>query len=153
MARAMADVDGVVVRATGFYSAFAGLLPLARRGLLLDVGDGAVRTNPIDEHDLAAIVAESVVGDGPREIAAGGPEVLTRRAIFEQVAAVAGRPGTVRRMPGWLAGPAAAALALVHPRIGQFARFAALLARHDLIAPALGSRTLAHYLQELPAAA
>ena len=146
VARAMRDVDGVVVRPTGFFSAFASLMPLARRGLLVDIGDGQVKTNPIDEHDLAAIVAESVAGDGPRDIACGGPEVLTRRTIFEQVAAAAGRSNAkVRGMPVWLAKIATAALCAVHPRMGQFARFATLLAQHDMIAPALGTMTLARY--------
>lgn len=149
VAAAMRDVDGVVVRPTGFFSAFASLIPLARRGMLVDIGDGRARTNPIAEHDLAAIVAESVVGDGPREIACGGPEILTRRSVFELVAAAAGRPDVkVRGVPVWLARVAAAALCAVHPRMGQFARFATLLARHDMIAPSLGTLTLARYLAE-----
>jgi uncharacterized protein YbjT (DUF2867 family) len=155
VAAAMRDLDGVVVRATGFFSAYAALLPLARRGILADIGDGRARTNPIHERDLAAIVAESVAGAGPRELAAGGPEILTRGAIFEQVAAHAGRPGRrvrIVRLPAWLVGASGAALRLIHPRMGQFARFAAGLARHDVIAPALGTRTLAGYLDELAAA-
>ncbi len=146
VAKAMRDIDGVVVRPTGFFSAFASLMPLARRGLLVDIGDGKVLTNPIDEHDLAAIVAESVSGDGPRDIACGGPEVMSRRAIFELVAAAAGRPNAkVRGMPVWFANIATAALCAVHPRMGQFARFAKLLAQHDMIAPSLGTMTLARY--------
>jgi hypothetical protein len=34
----------------------------------------------------------------------------------------------------------------VHPRIGQFARFAAALATNDSIAPALGTTRLADYI-------
>ncbi len=146
VAAAMRELDGVVVRATGFFSAYAALLPFARRGILPDIGNGRARTNPIDEHDLAAIVAESVAGAGPREVAAGGPEVLTRGEIFEQVAARAGRRVRMVRLPAWLAGAGGAMLRLVHPRIGQFVRFAAGVARHDAIAPALGTRTLAGYL-------
>ena len=148
---AMRDIDGVVVRATGFYSAFAALLPIARRGILVDVGSGRARTNPIDEHDLAAIVAEAAFGDGPRELSAGGPEVMTRGELFERVAAVAGRRVRIMRVPVWFGGASAALLRVVHPRIGQFAKFAALLARHDSIAPALGTRTLTDYFAGLGA--
>lgn len=143
--RAMADLDGVVVRATGFFSAFASFLPLARRGLLVDVGRGRTRTNPIDEHDLAAIVAESAFGDGPREIAAGGPQVMTRAEVFETVIAAANRRVRVLRLPVWLGDASAALMRIVHPRMGQLGRFAAQLARHDVIAPALGTRTLSEY--------
>ena len=149
VATAMRAIDGVVVRPTGFFSAFASLMPLARRGLLVDIGDGRVRTNPIAEHDLAAIVAECVAGDGPRDISAGGPQVLARREIFELVAAAAGRgDAKIRGMPVWLAKIATTALCAVHPRMGQFARFATLLAQHDLIAPALGTLTLERYFAE-----
>jgi uncharacterized protein YbjT (DUF2867 family) len=148
VARAMREVDGVVVRPTGFFSAFAQLLPLARRGMLADIGDGQVRTNPIDEHDLAAIVADAVTEDGPRDIPCGGPQVLTRRAILEIVAQAAGRTAKIRSVPVWLARIGAAALCALHPRMGQFARFAALLARHDVIAPALGTMTLSRYFEE-----
>ncbi len=149
VADAMRDVDGVIVRATGFYSAFAALLPLARRGLLVDIGDGSARTNPIDEADLAAVVADAVAGDGPREIAAGGPAVMTRREIFEAVAAASGRAVTIRGMPVWMARAMAATTRALHPRIGQFMQFATLLARHDLIAPSLGTRRLADYLASI----
>lgn len=151
VAAAMHDVDGAVVRATGFFSAFAALLPVARRGWLVDVGDGRARTNPICEHDLAEIVVDVALGgDGPRDVAAGGPDVMSRREIFELVAAAANRRVRIVRAPVWLAAMGGAALSLVHSRIGQFARFAAGLARHDVIAPALGTTRLADYLQNVP---
>ncbi|MCW5803856.1 MAG: hypothetical protein KIT31_15865, partial [Deltaproteobacteria bacterium] len=42
VAAAMNRVDGVVVRATGFFSAYAALLPLARKDRLVDIGRGDV---------------------------------------------------------------------------------------------------------------
>ena len=54
----------------------------------------------------------------------------------------------VRGMPIWLARMSSAALCAVHPRMGQFARFATLLAQYDLIAPALGTMTLERYFEE-----
>ncbi len=139
------DLDAVIVRPTGFYSAFTALLPMARRGVLVDIGDGTARTNPIDERDVAAIVAESVDGDGPREIECGGPEVMTRREIFERVAAMIGAEVRVRSMPTWAARLGGALLRVVHPRIGQFVQFAARLADTDVIAPTLGVRRFRDY--------
>jgi NADH dehydrogenase len=152
VAAAMRDLDGVVVRATGFYSAYAALLPMAKKGRLVDIGSGATKTNPIDECDLAAIVAEAVKGDGPRDLDAGGPEVMTRREIFERVgAAAAGLDGRVKitAVPVWLAAAGAAMFRVFHPRMGQFAKFAVLLAKHDAIAPSLGTRTFDDYLSRL----
>ncbi len=150
---ATADIDAVIVRPTGFYAAYTALLPMARRGTLVDIGDGHTRTNPIAEHDVAEIVAESVRGDGPREIACGGPEVITRREIFERVGAASGREVRVRGMPVWLARAGSAVMRLVHPRMGQFAQFAAGLAVHDVIVPSLGTRRFDDYLRALSAAA
>lgn len=144
---AMAELDAVIVRPTGFFSAYASLLPMIRRGLAFDLGDGRARTNPIDERELAAIVAESVRGDGPREITCGGPEILARREILERVVAASGRKVTVRGLPVWLARANGAVLRLVHPRLGQFVQFAAGLAVHDAIAPSLGARRLEDYLR------
>jgi hypothetical protein len=56
-------------------------------------------------------------------------------------------------VPGWLGTGGASLLSLVHPRIGQFARFAAGLATHDGVAPALGTTRLADYLAVTSAAA
>jgi uncharacterized protein YbjT (DUF2867 family) len=150
---AMRDLDGVIVRATGFYSAFAMLLGLAKKGILADIGSGKTRTNPIDERDLAAIVADSVTGDGPREIAAGGPDIMTRGEIFEHVRSRAGRRVRFLRMPTWFGGAMAGMMCAFHPRMGQFARFATQLAKHDMIAPSLGTRRLVDYLDAVAAPA
>ncbi len=149
---AMREIDGVVVRATGFYSAYAALLSMAKRGFLMDIGAGQTRTNPIDERDLAEIVAEQVAGEGPREISVGGPEVMTRAEIFERVGALANRRVRMWRIPTWLAGFNAALFRAVHPRMGQFAKFAVLLARYDAIAPAVGTRRFGTYLESQRAA-
>jgi uncharacterized protein YbjT (DUF2867 family) len=148
VAEAMREVDGCVVRATGFFSAFASFLPMARRGWLVDVGDGRRRTNPIDERDLAAIVVEAALGKA-KEVAAGGPEVMTRADILETVAAAVA-PTRVRtvRAPVWLARAGSFALRLVHPRMGQLGEFATHLARHDVVAPALGTSRLAEYFAD-----
>jgi len=146
---AMRDVDGCVVRATGFFSAFAAFAPMAKRGFLLDVGDGSARTNPICEHDLAEIVVDVALGgDGPRELSAGGPDVMSRREIMEHIAAHANRHARIAGVPVWLGRMGAFALRCIHPRMGQFAQFAVGLAQNDVIAPALGTTRLADYLEQ-----
>jgi hypothetical protein len=148
VAAAMHDVEGAIVRPTGLFSAYASLLPMARRGILVDLGDGKTETNPIDDGELAAIVADCVRGDGPREVTCGGPEVMTRRQIFELVGAAGGQK-RVRGFPVWIARANAAMLRLVHPRIGQFMQFAVGLARHGVVAPVMGTKRFADHLAGL----
>ena len=148
VAAAMGDIDGVVVRPTGLFSAYASLLPLARRGLLVDLGKGHTRTNPIDDGELAGIVADAVRGDGPREVECGGPDVMTRREIFELVARSVGQK-RVRGFPVWLARINAAMLRLVHPRIGQFVQFACGLAEYGVVAPVMGTKRFADHVDSI----
>ena len=142
---AMRDVDGCVVRATGFYSVFLSFLPMARRGWMLDIGTGRARTNPIDERDLADIVIGAALDDGPREVAAGGPDIMHRREIYELVAAMVDRKVRIVGIPGWLARFGSLGMRAIHPRIGQFAAFACGLANHDVVAPVLGTRRFSDY--------
>jgi uncharacterized protein YbjT (DUF2867 family) len=142
---AMQDIDGTVVRATGFHAAFAALLPLAKRGWLVDAGDGRAHTNPISERDLAAVVVDALASD-IRERSVGGPEVLTRGELFATVAAAAARRVRIARVPVWLARIGSFFLRPLHPRIAQFAHFATLLARFDNVAPQVGTTRLADYL-------
>jgi uncharacterized protein YbjT (DUF2867 family) len=156
VAAAMSDVDGCIVRATGFFSAYEALLPMAKRGFVPDIGRGTPRTNPICEHDLAEIIVDIAIGgDGPREVTAGGPEVMTRREIIEAVAARAGRRVRIASVPIWMMAASSVMTRALHPRIGQFMQFAVGLAQHDAIAPALGTTRLSDYLDrnQLSAAA
>jgi uncharacterized protein YbjT (DUF2867 family) len=139
------------VRPTGFFSAItAAFLPMARRGRMFDMGAGHARTNPISEHDLADIVADvGLGGDGPRDVAAGGPEVMTRREMLERIAAAVHKPVAITGLPIWLMRGSAAILRGLHPRMGQFMQFIIEIAQRDLIAPALGSTRLADYVDSL----
>lgn len=115
VAKAMVGLDACIVRATGFFSAYTALLPMARKGVLVDIGDGSARTNPISEHDLAEIVVDCALGgDGPRDVSAGGPDVMTRREIFAHVASLAERRVRIGGMPVWMAAASAAFTRLVH---------------------------------------
>lgn len=146
---AMSDVDAVVVRPLGFFSAFASLLPLAKKGMLFDIGDGKARTNPIDERDLATIVAEATRGDGPRDVPCGGPDVMAREDLFLKVGRLANPDIKLRRLPVWMARINATLAYPFSPRLAQFMRFAVLLAQSDAIAPALGTRRFDDYCTEL----
>jgi uncharacterized protein YbjT (DUF2867 family) len=133
-----------VIRPTGFFSALAAYVDLARKGPLPELGGGAARTNPIADADLAAVCADAVAADAPAlELDVGGPEVLSRRAIAELAFAALGRPPRVRRLP---VAPLRVAMTLArpfHPRISQFFAFVAAISTQDVIAPAHGARRLA----------
>jgi uncharacterized protein YbjT (DUF2867 family) len=130
-----------VVRPTGIHSAFADLLPFARRGMLPLMGGGTARTNPIDPLDVAEIMAAHLA-DGPLDVPCGGPEILTRREINSVLAASVGRDVWMPELPRWLVAAESKLFGLPHPRAGQLLEFFNAVARVDCVAPALGTRRL-----------
>ena len=71
----------------------------------------------------------AIASDEPRAaIDAGGPEVITRRALIDLAGAALGRTFRVRRIPPWLARPAWAGARLGHPPMGHLSSFVAALA-------------------------
>jgi uncharacterized protein YbjT (DUF2867 family) len=141
-------LDWGVVRPTGFFSALAELVDMARRGPLPELGDGLARSNPIHEADLARVCADVLEQSGPTEVDVGGPEVLTRRQMAERAFAALGRPARLRRMPTGVASAAGWLLQPFHPRLAQLAAFVSAIHQQDLIAPVHGQRTLGDYFRE-----
>jgi uncharacterized protein YbjT (DUF2867 family) len=141
-----------VVRPTGFYSAIGSFVGMARRGRLPGFGRPDARTNPIHDDDLAAVCAAAVDGDAT-EIAAGGPEVLTRRQMAELAFAAVGRPPRLLPLPSWLMRAAAFAMYPFLPRVADLMAFFNAIGGVDLVAPAHGTRTLGAYFRDVAAAA
>jgi uncharacterized protein YbjT (DUF2867 family) len=142
---ALADsgLEWIALRPTGFFSALGFLVDAARKGRAPLLGAGVARSNPIHDDDLAAIAADAVLGGVPKGAHdVGGPEVLTRCKRSE-LAAAAGRPGAVRRVPRVVARLASLALRPVHPRVAALMAFFAALDAQDVIVEPRGTRTLA----------
>lgn len=140
---------GTVLRPTGFFTAMGDLVDMARRGFVPVFGDGSALTNPIDERDLAGIAADEVLSttSGWREVAAGGPDQFSRRAIAELAFAVLGRRPRLIPVPSWLAATMSRALRLVNPRAGHFLAFAHHVMTHPCVAPPVGTRRLTDAMQ------
>lgn len=134
-----------VVHPTGFFSAFAPLLDMARWRMVPVIGDPGVRTNPIDPLDLAEICANAVDDEDFGEQEVGGPEVLCRGDIARLALEASGRRGWVMRVPAALVRTMAVPTGLLLPRLGHILRFYAAVGQHDGIAPAHGTRTLAEF--------
>jgi hypothetical protein len=78
---------------------------------------------------------------------------MTRREIIEAVAARAGRRVRIAAMPTWMMAASSLMMRALHPRIGQFMQFAVGLAKHDVIAPSLGTTKLGDYLDGISVSA
>ncbi len=145
---AASPIDACIVRPTGFFSAYADLVRMARNGWLPLIGDGSARTNPIDDEDLAGVCV-SALASGEREADAGGPDVLTRKQIAGLVFEAVGKPPRYRGAPAWVATAASRAAGLYSPRMRDLIEFYAAVSKYDAVAPVAGSRRLADYIAQL----
>jgi uncharacterized protein YbjT (DUF2867 family) len=128
------------------FGAFDQLLPMARLGLGVDLQSGTARTNPIAEADVAVVLAKAATADDVEAVqSVGGPEVLTRRQVWDLAFAARGRKGV--HLPGSeaLIGASAAALRAVDPRAADVLQFVRHVLVHDAIAPAVGRCRLAEH--------
>jgi uncharacterized protein YbjT (DUF2867 family) len=139
-------LSSVIVRPTGFFSAFDSFVDMARRGNVYGFGSGSAQSNPIADVDLAIVCVDALDGaPGEREV--GGPEVLTRKRICELAFEAVGRTGRIRGMPlvvaramSWLARP-------FLPRVAHLMAFFAAIAERDLVAPVAGTRRIGEHFR------
>ena len=115
---------------------------MAQKGRVYLFGDGEWKTNPIHGGDLAAVCVDAI--DGPeREIAVGGPEVLTHNEIAAAAFEAIGTQPKISRVPEWMR---VAVLKLLRfftgsKVYGPIEFFMTVMAM-DMVAPVYGRRTL-----------
>ncbi|MFO0751220.1 MAG: NAD(P)H-binding protein [Myxococcota bacterium] len=145
-------MDGRVLRPTAFFSALRPFVDFAKARKKVPVlGDGAPKSNPISDADLAEAAVEMLLaapGEGPRERSLGGPDVLTRADIARLACEACGVAPRYRFVPAWVARTGSLFLTPISPRLAQLVRFATEVSVRDLIAPQTGTRHLADWFRE-----
>lgn len=141
-------VPSTVVRPTGFFSVFAEILHMARKGRGLLIGSGEARTNPVHEEDVAAVCVEALERPDA-EIPVGGPEVMSRRRITEIAFEVLGTKPRITSVPPWMFHALVAPARLWNRRLHALMVFGARVSVVDVVAPAVGRRDLRSYFREL----
>ncbi len=141
-------IDYAVVRPTGYFSDMAQFLSMARSGIMLTLGDGAKRSNPIHGADLAGVCVDAVEGDG-KVVEVGGPETFSYREVAEMAAEVAGKRPFTASLPLWLADGVAAVTGFINRDIQDIAMFASAVSKADSVAPAHGTHRLREFFMEM----
>lgn len=143
---AASGMDHTIVRPTGFFSFFGEIANMARRGRGIVISDGAARTNPIHEVDLAVVCANAVAG-GARDIDAGGPETFTRDEIVRVAFRAIGREPRVTHVPPGVFRAAAAVARPLNRRLAALLAFGAEVSQVDCVAPAHGTHRLEDFFR------
>jgi uncharacterized protein YbjT (DUF2867 family) len=140
-----------VVRPTGIFSAFHDFIPMARRGLMMVLGDGKARTNPVHQADVAQSALDAAMDPGVSELDIGGPDIVTRREIAELAFAAVGKRPRILRLPASLMELGGAIAKITNPRMGELLEFVSRVAVVDCVAPSAGKRKLSDYLNQFAA--
>lgn len=145
-------LEHAVVRPTGFFYVFGEIFKMAARGRVALVGDGSARTNPVHERDVARACVAGLDSD-VKELAVGGPETYTRRAVAELAFAALKRPPKISSLPPRVVLALTAPLKLFDRRLYDLLEFGVAASTTDLVAPAYGATSLAEYFQRLASGA
>lgn len=143
-ALARSGLSYAVILPTGFFSTFDPVLNAAASGIAPLFGNGRALTNPIHEQDLAQLCVEAIEG-GDREIPVGGPEILSRKQIFELAFKAAEKKTRLLKVPGAMVSAQSRVVSLFDKRLSQLTAFLQAASETDLVAPSYGSRRLEEY--------
>jgi len=141
---AKSGLEYQILRPTGFFSAFAFLAGMARERPLPLIGVGTARTNPIDDEEVATACVDAIKS-GVRDLALGGPDVLTRKEIVDLIFRAVGRPPRYQRIPAGAAKLAGPLTGLFNKRKGHLMEFYLAVGSHDAVAPVYGRRRMEDY--------
>ncbi|MGC4072565.1 MAG: SDR family oxidoreductase [Nibricoccus sp.] len=145
---ASSGLSNTVVRPTGIFSAFAVMVDMARKGQLGMIGGGMARTNPISPGDVAELCIDHLF-DGPKEISAGGPDILTRREIAELACEAAGKPPKAMSAPPAVAKAIGKIIGVFNSRRGELIEFLTAVATSDSVGPKVGKERLVDFFATL----
>jgi uncharacterized protein YbjT (DUF2867 family) len=121
-------------------------LNYARQGPVPVLGDGSAKSNPVHEADVA-LAAINALESGPAAIDIGGPDILTRRQVAEEMFRALGKKPRILSMPVGVFGVLTKLMSLGSPRKKELFDFLKAVAVTDSVAPALGKQRLADYLR------
>ena len=135
-----------IIEPVGLFSGLQDMLLLAQKGLIFTLGKGLNKTNPIHPQDLAELCVEKLE-KGEKELAVGGPQVLSRTEIAQLACVSCGCKANIH-IPVTLTDFSMLFLPFVnhHGLYDKLAFFRHVLT-HDEVAPAYGSQLLGEYFQ------
>lgn len=140
-------IDYTILRFAGLPAPPDSLLAMARTGSMPLVGRSDARVNPIHPEDAAQLCLEHVES-GPQLVEAGGPEIYTRRELSEMVFSMVGNTPSFYHVPTLWLQLTGGLTRFLNPRRANLIEFLGGISRADMIAPRLGTRSVADYLRD-----
>lgn len=145
--KALVDADIIhhIVKPPALFCAFNDMIPMARKGLLVQFGKGNHITNPIHEADVARIAVESIGGPSS-VIEAGGPKTYTRRELADILQSAISPKKTVKSVPMGLVKSSLPLLKRLDRNTYDKLAFITTVMDVDTVAPTLGESVFEDYV-------
>ena len=139
-------IDYSIVKPPAIFSAFIDMIEMAKKGQLVNIGQGDKKTNPIYEGDLAKITVDTI--NKQKSITeAGGKIIYTRKQLNEIVQNEINNQKKLRTIPIGLFKISLPIIKLFNKNtFDKFAFFIEVM-QHDTIAPQLGTMTFEEYVK------
>jgi len=142
-------IDYCIIRPNGFFSDMGEFFEMAQKGRIYLFGHGEHRANPIHGADLAKICVNAIQSEA-KEIAVGGPEVLTHLEIAKLAFSVAGKKPKITCIPKWISKSILFLLrTFTSSKFYGPVEFFMTVLSMDLVAPTYGKHTLNAYFESL----
>jgi uncharacterized protein YbjT (DUF2867 family) len=139
-------IDYSIIKPPAIFSAFIDMIEMARKGQLVNIGEGSKKTNPIYEGDLAKIAVDSIKNQNT-VIEAGGKTIYTRRQLNEIVQHQVNGHKRLKNIPIALFKAALPVIKIFSRNtFDKFAFFLEVM-QHDTIAPQRGVLTFEEYVK------
>ncbi|MAL18730.1 MAG: NAD-dependent dehydratase [Balneola sp.] len=144
----VSGLEYTVIRTSGFFSDLRDVLYMAEKGRVVLFGNGESKLNPIHGADLAEVCVQAIA-QKDKEIAVGGPDILTQNEIAEMALYAWNKPADIVHLPGWMRSLMlnTAKIFLPEQRYGPLEFFLTLMAR-DSIATRYGNHRLQDFFNQ-----
>jgi uncharacterized protein YbjT (DUF2867 family) len=139
-------IDYSIIKPPAIFSAFIDMIEMAKKGQLVNIGQGDKKTNPIYEGDLAKITVDTI--NKQKSITeSGGKTIYTRKQLNEIVQNEINNQKKLRTIPIALFKISLPIIKLFNKNtFDKFAFFIEVM-QHDTIAPQLGTMTFEEYVK------
>ena len=139
-------IDYSIIKPPAIFSAFIDMIEMAKKGQLVNIGNGDKKTNPVYEGDLAKVVVDSVnLTNSTIEV--GGKAIYTRKQLNEIIQNEIDINKKIRTVPVGLFKMALPMIKIFSKNTyDKFAFFIEVMQK-DTIAPQIGEMTFENYVK------
>lgn len=144
----VSGLEFTVIRPNSFFSDLRDVLNMAEKGRIVLFGNGESKLNPIHGADLAEVCVRAVA-QKDKDIAVGGPDILTQNEIAEMALCAWNKPANIVHVPNMFRSLILNAAKIFLPvnRFGRVELFLTLMAG-DNIATRYGNHRLQDFFNQ-----